>query len=226
MPTSRLLGGARLGALLSMPQGSGLRTLPFGAQRVAYSSSYGILGGGVARYELIPELAVQTELMVTTRGFTREYFFPNRQQVSIFKVQQICLEIPLLAQYHAGAFFVEGGLTGNLAIRTTYEKNDSQPSQQSSKSGTLFDAKKTGLSATIGVGIELPEGVFFDIRYLHGLTRYGEAPPNPPTDDILLNGENLTPLALQASVGYLFRPSGNQHGKPLTQSKSRKKRRR
>jgi Outer membrane protein beta-barrel domain len=224
--TNRLVGGGKVGGLLSMPQGSGLRTLPFGAQRVAFSSTYGALGGGVARYEFGPELALQTELSVSTRGFTREYYFLSRQQVSTFKVRQICLELPLLVQYHASAFFVEGGLTANLALRSTYEQVVSNPQAQSTRSGTLFDASKTGISATIGVGVELPEGVFFDLRYLHGLTAMGEAPPTPPTEDIRMEGQNLMPLALQASVGYLFRPPATSHGKPLTQMKKSKKRRR
>ncbi len=217
-----------------MPLGAGLRTLPNGVQRVRFASDYGLLGGVVARWRFAPEIALQLEAVGTSRRFRRTYSYPIRQRTETMTVQQVCAEFPLLIQYHRNIFYAEAGVLTSLAVRSTFEVRVNGPTQQETLAGPLPDAQRNGSAAVLGLGIEIPEGIWLGIRYQHGLRALSpEAPATEPvgpegaSNNYRLNGDRLTPVTFQLSAGYVLHPFGQPNNKPLAyrKKKSGKKKR-
>lgn len=215
--------GFRLGGLMSMPTGSGLRSLPPGGKVVTFQSRYGFLGGAVFSFRFLPEWAISTEALVSTRGFKRSYTFPLTQREEELQVRQICLDLPVLAHYNYNQFYAELGLVNTIALRSNYKQQVIFPDDKIQTSGTLADARRFGLSAAVGAGVETVEGYFFGARFLYGLSKLGQAPAT--TAEATMTGQQLTSYSIQLGGGYIFGHQAPATAGPLKHAKKKRRRR-
>lgn len=217
-----LTAGLRLGALLSMPTGSGLRSLPPGGKIVTFQSRYGVLGGAIVNFRFTPALAASLEALVSTRGFKRAYSFPLTQRDESIQVRQVCLDVPVFAHYNFQQFYGELGLVNTIVLRTNYAQQVVLTDDRIETNGSLPDANRFGISAAVGAGLETIDGYMFGARFLYGLSKLGQEPV--PDAAAALSGQKLTNLALQLSLGYIFGHQAPETGGPLKHAKLKKRR--
>lgn len=144
------------------------------------STLTGLNVGGVAEIFINEKFSVQPEILYSSQG--AEYTFLNKD----IKAELIYINVPVMAKYyvHKG-LNVQAGPQFGFNVKSELDGKDIKDMTKG------FD-----FGLNLGLGYELPVGVFFDARYNFGLTEVFKSQAGVKSD--AKNG------VFQISVGYKF----------------------
>jgi hypothetical protein len=121
--------------------------------------------GGVVNIEISELFAVQPELIYSAQGFTQNVSFDDVDIESTVKLDYI--NIPVLADITLiEGLSLQGGPQFGINVTSEVEV-DGETSE-------LDGVESLDVAAAIGAQYELPMGLFFQIRYVTGLTEIAE----------------------------------------------------
>lgn len=157
-----------------------------------YDATTGFHIGVLAEVFLSEEFSIQPEILYSTQGAEGKADYTDSDYTWEYNFDYI--NIPILAKYYfAEGFSVHAG--PQLGFLTKAESKEDYNGEKET-----FDIKEYvnsfDFGINLGVGYELPMGVFFDVRYNLGLTKINKE--SDSEDDDLKNS------VFQIGVGYKF----------------------
>lgn len=152
--------------------------------------------GVLAEIPINEKFAIQPELLYSQQGLQTK-----TQELGVeFETKFILdyINIPVMAKYYLiDGLSVEAGPQLGFNVKAEAEIDVDAENAENAASTDLSDEVETidlGLGA--GVAYQLPQGVFFQARYVFGITNVFDA------EDLI--GDDLTNSNLSLSVGYKF----------------------
>lgn len=152
-----------------------------GAEEVNGRTTFHI--GGVVNIEISELFAVQPEVIYSSQGFTQDFSdFEGGMVESTVKLDY--LNIPVLADITVvEGLSIQGGPQFGININSEVEVDG--------ESADIDDVETVDVAAAIGAQFELPIGLFFQARYVAGLT------------EIVKDGD-IKNSNISVSVGWFF----------------------
>jgi len=139
--------------------------------------------GGVVNLEISELFAIQPEVIYSAQGFTETINIPLGGMLDVTNKLDY-LNIPILADITiVEGLSIQGG--PQFGINITSEADIEGETQK------LEDVETADVSAALGAQLELPVGLFFQARYVTGLTEI--------VKDISIKNQNIS-----LSVGWFF----------------------
>jgi len=121
--------------------------------------------GGVVNIEFSELFAVQPEIVYSAQGFTQNVSFDDVNIESTVKLDYI--NVPVLADITIiEGLSLQGGPQFGINVTSEVEV-DGETSE-------LDGVESLDIAAAIGAQLELPMGLFFQVRYVTGLTEIAE----------------------------------------------------
>ncbi len=148
--------------------------------------------GGLAEFMLTEKFSVQPEILYSQQGLQMKETFGGEEFESKLKLDYILL--PILAKYYiTEGFSVEGGPQIGFTAKAESEFSGGGESETEDVSEFISG---TDISIGAGVGYRLTNGVFFQARYMFGVSDVAD------DDDVF--GDTATNSVLSLSAGYSF----------------------
>ncbi len=194
--TMGLTFGVKAGAAFTNVAGG---TGKSGAFTRSYDLRVNPVGGALVNYRFTPELSIQAEALYAPRGTDIQEELGAKRQKIEFKIGYV--DIPLLIKYNAKIFYVEAG---GVASLMTNAKQDFEIDQQD---GPIADVNPLDIGYALGLGIEMPQGGFFGVRYVRGIGALGKG------GSALMRDELLENTAIQLTGGFIFNHSSSRRSK-------------
>jgi hypothetical protein len=153
-----------------------------------YDRAYklGFHAGVFANIQVARNLALQPELLYSTKGFVVDHKTATGNQTTKAEVNSRMnyLDLPLLVQVHTGVFYLEAGPQASLLLNQ-HTRGYSVTTQTNSVEGIQFTSTSTSGSTSrsregyksldmgygVGLGIKFPNDIFScGLRYSNSLT--------------------------------------------------------
>lgn len=148
--------------------------------------------GGVVEIPVSEKFSVQPELVYSQQGLQTEYDFEGINVEEKWKLDYI--NIPVMAKFYvAEGFAIEAGPQFGFKASAKYEAEGGGESVEED----LDDVAGFDLSLGAGVSYKLANGLFFQGRYMFGLSNVDDSDESGFEDD-------LTNSVLSLSVGFMF----------------------
>ncbi len=162
---------------------------------------FGFHGGLIGTYEFVSKLAIQAELLYDQKGLTYDGFPINQDEVLADDQRLHYITLPLMLKVQRSGLFAEAGPYLGFLVA---ENNKVKRVEQSSFDGTnpvilgdyplsLDDFERWDYGYTIGVGIQLENGLTASVHNTGGLTSFSKD----------LDQKNF---GFKFSVGYFMKP--------------------
>lgn len=146
--------------------------------------------GGVVEIPVSEKFSVQPELVYSQQGLQfKEGDFESKLKLDY-------LNVPVMAKFYvADGFAIEAGpqFGFNMSAKNEFSDGDNSEDVDIKDNVSGFD-----LSVGAGVSYKLPNGLFFQGRYMFGLSNVDKGDDEEGFDD------NLTNSVLSLSVGFMF----------------------
>ncbi len=149
--------------------------------------------GGVVEIPVSEKFSVQPELLYSQQGLQQKESFEGIDFESKLKLDYI--HVPVMAKFYvADGFALEAGpqFGFNVGAKQEFSAGDESEEEDVKDSVAGFD-----LSLGAGVSYKLDNGLFFQARYMFGLS-------NVNKDEEEGFDDNLTNSVLSLSVGFMF----------------------
>ncbi|WP_432410410.1 porin family protein [Rasiella sp. SM2506] len=155
--------------------------------------------GGLVEFLISEKFSVQPELIYSQQGLQSKDEFGGVEVETKFKLDYI--NIPIMAKYYvteglsleAGPQF---GINTTAEFETELSGDDSNDEFFSGTEDVKDSTSGLDLGIGAGVGYRLDSGIFFQARYMFGVSDVG--------DDDEVFGDSLTNSVLSLSAGYSF----------------------
>jgi hypothetical protein len=162
---------------------------------------FGFHGGFVGTYEFVSKLAIQAELLYDQKGFTYDGYPINQDEVLADDHRLHYITLPLMLKVQRSGLFAEAGPSlGLLVAENTKVKrieqatfNDPNPVILGDYPLSLDDFNRWDYGYTIGVGIQLENGLTASVHNSGGFTSFSKE----------LDQKNF---GFKFSVGYFLKP--------------------
>lgn len=155
-----------------------------------YDAITGFHIGALAEVFISEEFSIQPEILYSTQGAEAKVDYADYS----WEINIDYINIPVMAKYYvAEGFSVQAGPQFGFLIKAE-EKEDFEGEKETFDIKQYLNSFDFGMN--LGVGYELPMGVFFDVRYNLGLTKINKE--SDSEDDDLKNN------VFQIGVGYKF----------------------
>lgn len=156
-------------------------------------SKTGFHVGAVAEIFITEKFSVQPEIIYSTQGAKQEetVYFMGVSAKFKATTKLDYLNIPIMAKY-----YIIDGLNVQAGPQVGFNVKSEAKMEANGESETMdmkSDTKKVDFGLNLGVGYELPIGVFFDARYNLGLSKISKEGDNSAKNRVF-----------QISVGYKF----------------------
>lgn len=158
--------------------------------------------GAIVEIPVSEKFSIQPEVMYSQQGLQSEDNNGNSRSENILKLDYI--NVPVLAKYYiTEGFSVEAGPQFGFLTKaeSEFESSETIGGVTVESEGTLdIEDEIAGfdMGAAIGAGYELNSGLFFQARYIIGLSNVDDS------DEGGLFEDDLTNSNLQLSVGFKF----------------------
>ncbi|OAB78166.1 porin family protein [Cochleicola gelatinilyticus] len=157
--------------------------------------------GGLVEIPVTEKFSIQPEVLYSQQGLQRKDEFAGTTVESKLILDYI--NIPVMAKFYVtDEFSLEGGPQFGFRAKSEFETNIDEDGNEGETTIDLKDDFSSfDLGAGIGAAYRLPMGVFFQARYVLGLSNVNDA-GNDSEDGIF--EDDLTNSVLSLSVGYKF----------------------
>ena len=161
-------------------------TVSKGNSSISPDGRLGLYAGIFAEIPMIDDLlSIQGELFYSQEGFERRQETSNATFSADYNLDYV--NLPILAKYYiVKGFSVEAGPQFSLLLNDKIKTNFSTEERPIPKEISDFD-----LRLVAGTSFQFDEGIFINIRYVHGLTD-------------AIKESNAKNTAIQVGLGYKF----------------------
>ncbi len=150
--------------------------------------------GGLVEIPISEKFSVQPELVYSQQGLQYKDTFEGFTYEQKWKLDYI--NIPVMAKFYvADGFAIEFGPQFGFIMNA---KSESSVGDNSQEFDIKDDVAGFDFSAGAGVSYKLPNGLFFQGRYMFGLSNVDKSEEEEGFDD------NLTNSVLSFSIGFMF----------------------
>ncbi|GHA67818.1 hypothetical protein GCM10007389_21430 [Pontibacter akesuensis] len=159
----------------------------------------GLHGGLIVGYEFVSRLALQAEVLYEQKGFV----YNDYPRTDIFRLtgdhRLHYITLPVMLKLQKGGLFAEGGpyvgylFAENADITETEDSNSLVPAPPRDYPLSMHDFERWDYGYTVGVGLQLDNGLFMSVHNTGGLTSFSKE----------LDQKNF---GFKVSIGYLLRP--------------------
>ena len=195
---------ARLGATFGVKLGAsysnivGYQKLPSDSSNFtrSYEGRFGITGGVLANYRFTDQLSLQGEVLYAPRGAKVLTGVGSTRVEEVFKLTYV--DIPVLLKYNAKIFYVEAGGVVSPLLSSKYDEVSKKR-----VTNEVDGIKTLDIGYTLGVGVEMPQGGIFGVRYIRSSSAIGAGGP-------LAGPYTLENSSFQITGGYIFNHSAGR----------------
>ncbi|KAA3440772.1 porin family protein [Rufibacter hautae] len=130
----------------------------------------GLHAGGFLDYGLTEQFSIRPELLYSMKGFYAEADEEDFEYKSYLTTHYI--ELPVLARFKAGNFFVEAGPTFSYLLSAKTREEGELLGEEFEETKTVTDElNKFDLGVAAGFGYQFQSGLGLGLRYTRGLSK-------------------------------------------------------
>ena len=164
-----------------------------GDEASSFKALVGFMAGGVAEIPLNNNISVQPEVLYATQGAKYEdSYFEGTYKLSY-------INAPILAKYYVlDGLSVEAGPQVGILLSA---KDEFKSDEGSDEVDVKDQTKSVAVSAVVGVGYKLQNGINFGLRYNLGLSRIDDFGDMPLEGN---DGVKWKNHVMQLHLGFMF----------------------